>query len=572
MTTERTKTGGFPRAALRGLPAVLCALLAYLPLTWAGLVWDDKIVQNTQLPHFKTLRDAFFFPADPEAVPHFLYRPLVWVSYMVDRAVSTEATAPSVSHSMNLLFHATAAFLVYLLGRVVFGGEKRAAVASALAALLFAVNPATMDSVASIAGRTDVLATIFVLSALLVFSRWALAGREGPVPALKHGAAAALLWLMGILSKEVAITFFALAPLLGYWLWRGRGARFRLADAAAFAAPFAAAAGVWLALRAGAGVAVLHPMHSGLSAYLTRGLAALGFYVQKAVFPWPWLILARDLPALGVSLAVLAAALGVTAWPLIRGGRSRDAALSAWGWFLAAIAPSIATAFVPFVMTPVAERYLYLPLVSVSLALGWLAAIETGAAGWSRRAPLAIALVLSVAWGGTVLARTKHWQNDIAYWKAAAEAEATAGESFVWTNYGKALQWEGEIEQAVFCYRKARALAREQLEKLTADHALGVALVKYADPLPPARKLTLATEAAEILDAFAARNQRKGLWGNLALARYYKVESTYNMTGVLDRNELERSVAAARRALHTEPDDRQAAEVLAAGTELLGRK
>jgi len=139
-------------------------------------------------------------------------------------------------HLVNLLLHAAVTLLLYLILRKLLEIVPQGAIVAWSAALLFAVHPIHTEAVASIVGRSELLAVGFLLAA------WLLHLHDQPIPAL-------LCFVVALLAKESAVVFLPLAiagdyargklkPLLRYaWiagvgvlymavLWRAQGGRF----------------------------------------------------------------------------------------------------------------------------------------------------------------------------------------------------------------------------------------------------------------------------------------------------------------------------------------------------------
>ena len=139
-------------------------------------------------------------------------------------------------HLVNLLLHAAATLLLYLVLRKLLEIVPQGATVAWSAALLFAVHPIHTEAVASIVGRSELLAVGFLLAA------WLLHLHDLPIPAL-------LCFVVALLAKESAVVFLPLAiagdyargklkPLLRYgWiagvsvlymavLWKMQGGRF----------------------------------------------------------------------------------------------------------------------------------------------------------------------------------------------------------------------------------------------------------------------------------------------------------------------------------------------------------
>jgi hypothetical protein len=98
------------------------------------------------------------------------FRPLVMLSYMIDLEVW--GPNPAGFHLTNLLLHSINAFLVAVFADValgLFSFEQRRRLIAGSSGLLFLVFPSHTESVSWVAGRTDVIATLFALGALIGF-------------------------------------------------------------------------------------------------------------------------------------------------------------------------------------------------------------------------------------------------------------------------------------------------------------------------------------------------------------------------------------------------------------------
>jgi len=122
-------------------------------------------------------------------------------------------------HATNLLIHACCALLLFLI-LLKFGKPELAW----LGAALFALHPIQTEAVVWVVGRTDLMATMFLLLAALLHARLPdrPSRRDLPAIALVLSALSAAL-----LSKETAVTFPALAFGLDLGLCRARGLAWR---------------------------------------------------------------------------------------------------------------------------------------------------------------------------------------------------------------------------------------------------------------------------------------------------------------------------------------------------------
>ncbi len=94
------------------------------------------------------------------------WHPLTWLSHMAD--CSMFGLAPAGHHLVSLLLHIANVLLLFLWLSSATGARGR----SALVALLFGLHPVHVESVAWVAERKDVLSTLFLMLALLAYSRY----------------------------------------------------------------------------------------------------------------------------------------------------------------------------------------------------------------------------------------------------------------------------------------------------------------------------------------------------------------------------------------------------------------
>lgn len=177
--------------------------MAYLPAFHAGYIWDD----DSYLTGNPTLESAGGLAAiwlHPTASPQ--YYPLVFTSFWIERRLW--GLNPAGYHTVNILLHALAAVLFWrFLVRLRVPGAW-------WAALLFALHPVMVESVAWITERKNLLSTVFALAAALAwFQR-------------RPFALVAVLFLLALTSKTVVATLPAALALAGW----GRGERISRRD------------------------------------------------------------------------------------------------------------------------------------------------------------------------------------------------------------------------------------------------------------------------------------------------------------------------------------------------------
>lgn len=390
-----------------GLLALLLVTgVAYLPALGAGFVWDDSaLVLHNKLTGDLSDLGAYFTTdlwqtLELAGTDSGYYRPLMLLSLAVDRALF--GLSPVAHHAHSVLWHLATVAALWGLARRLVGPT-----AALMAAAVFALHPVQIEAVTLIAARNDAMAASATLFALTLLDDARDAEGRGRWLRVVF---AGLSTLFGLLCKELAV----LAPLLLLALDLARERRPRGWDRYA---ALGVALALWFGLRANAGVgSAASPPASSYELAMTHATDIAGVYASSLLLPWP-LTPARHLlwlpeprwPYL-VGLGVLLGALVVA----VRSGRRREVVL--FGLVLAAMS------FVPSLYATVAkgllgERYLYLPLAGLSLAL---AGAVDGLPYLLRAAGLA-AIPALVA----MQLRLPDWESSLTLWGAAHRSEPT---------------------------------------------------------------------------------------------------------------------------------------------------
>lgn len=190
---------------------VIVTAAAYTPALRGGFIWDDDehVTENQTLRTADGLRRIWF---EIGAVAQ--YYPLVHTTFWIEYQLWGES--PLGYHAVNIALHALNAVLVWLvLRRLRLPGAW-------LAALIFALHPVQVESVAWITERKNVLSGAFYLLALLAYLRFSPLDVEvRPTWRWRSYTLTFVLFLGGLLSKTVTASLPA-AILLLIWWKRGR--------------------------------------------------------------------------------------------------------------------------------------------------------------------------------------------------------------------------------------------------------------------------------------------------------------------------------------------------------------
>jgi Flp pilus assembly protein TadD len=178
-------------------------LIAYWPALNGAFIWDDGgHVTRADLRSWAGLGRIWFEIGATQQYYPFLHSAF-WFEHQL------WGDAPLGYHLVNVLLHATSACLFGVMLR-------RLAVPGAwLAALVFALHPVCVESVAWISEQKNTLSTVFYLGAALAYWRFAASRRPAPY------ALATALFVLALLTKTVTATLPA-ALLVICWWQRGR--------------------------------------------------------------------------------------------------------------------------------------------------------------------------------------------------------------------------------------------------------------------------------------------------------------------------------------------------------------
>ena len=392
------------------------------------------------------------------------YRPLAIVSFMLDAAAG--GVSPRLYHATNVVLHAAAACLLLALA-LSWGAWRWAAVS---AALVFAVHPVNVQTVAWVAGRNDLLLAVFGLLSLLgwIAMTNAVALPDRPKMARSAIALAAathvIAFALALFSKETGIVFPLLAVLHQRAVLRQRLLRVQWITLGCDAALVVA----WAMLRTRA----LSGMSTGFSVETLRVVVAN--LPQLLVHTGKILVPARlnvspgvDAPALLIGVCA-AALLGAVAWRVPRG-----VAILATCWVLAFLLPTLV---VPGM--PVYEHRAYVPLIGmlVCLTAGLAGRQGSSRTAQSRSSSLGIAAVVAV-FAALTYQRQEVFRDPFTYWTDSTRDAQFGPVAHV--NLGQLHENAGRPADARLEY--LRALARDP-NTPKAHNNLGVVLMALNEP------------------------------------------------------------------------------------------
>lgn len=185
---------------LFGIGLVVTAFLVYQP-AWNGKpIWDDEI--HITQPELRSLHGLARIWTDPAAAPQYypLLHTIFWIEYKLWGAW------PLPYHLITIALHALTALLVLrVLQRLELPGAW-------FAAVIFALHPVMVESVAWMSEIKNTLSGAFCVGSTLVYLKFDVTRKRGAY------AIALALFLAGMMTKTVIVTLPAV--LLVIFLWK----------------------------------------------------------------------------------------------------------------------------------------------------------------------------------------------------------------------------------------------------------------------------------------------------------------------------------------------------------------
>ncbi|MFA5260867.1 MAG: hypothetical protein WC450_06535, partial [Candidatus Omnitrophota bacterium] len=300
------------------------------------------------------------------------YRPVTALTFFTDYALYRDN--PLGYHLTNILLHLITVGLVFALAWSLLPTPASAF----MAAILFGVHPIQSEAVNCIGYRSDLLATLFILTALLMYRR-----AESCAPPSRKFLGVSLAALgLALFSKETALVFMPLLVLYdGYvfkpanqsWLSfiiRYRGKKYGLY-------------GLILLSYLIIYFLVFPSQHYPKYLFFRTAFASHGLIVLKIFFEYLKVfflpVTVTVLPPLytppvtsggTIGLAFMAVLVVVGVVAAFRGRKRHPLALFAAVWFVVAYLPASNIVWLP---NPIAFRFMYLPAVGIFLLMAlWI--------------------------------------------------------------------------------------------------------------------------------------------------------------------------------------------------------
>jgi tetratricopeptide (TPR) repeat protein len=331
----------------------LAILIAYFPVRGFDFVNFDDPDYVSANPHVRqgiTPSGIAWAFTSTESANWF---PVTRLSHMLD--VEMFGMDAGAHHVVNVLLHIIATLLLFAFLQRTTSSRWP----SAMAALLFALHPLHVESVAWIAERKDTLAALFWFLSLWLYVRYTEKATLGRYLAVLAS------FCLGLMSKPMVVTLPFVLLLVDFWPLRRR---LLLPEKIPFFALSTLSAAITYLTQSTSGA--VDALRVPIAVRLENAVISYVIYIAKMFWPaslavfYPYPL---DIPVWQLALALIAI-LGISAL-VIRAVKTRPYLAVGWFWYLGTLVPVIG--LVQVGAQARADRYTYVPMVGLAIMLAW---------------------------------------------------------------------------------------------------------------------------------------------------------------------------------------------------------
>ena len=381
------------------------------------------------------------------------YIPLSWMTLGADYLVW--GMDPRGYHLTNLVLHSVNAVLLYHLTRRLilraqpqrFATETPVVLAALFAALLFAVHPLRVESVAWITERRDGLSLLFMLATILAYLRFV----EGAARRRAHYVLAVALFACALLSKAIAMVTPGLLLVINMYPLRRLGGMQGFTGAEPRRVyrelvPFALLAGATAALSV---VALSAGRQYVIDDKLAASVYSYAFYLWKTLLPVglaPLYERPVDLDATAPRMLAsyfAAIAVLVATW---RARRRHPTVAACVAAFTIALLPLLG--FVQNGPQIAADRYTHHAAPALAILAGCAFLVVPRPTRLIPVGLLVVATLSALTWQ-----QSHVWRNSESVWQRVLAVDSTS--AFAHNNLGELRASRGRRSQAIAHYERA---------------------------------------------------------------------------------------------------------------------
>jgi tetratricopeptide (TPR) repeat protein len=440
----------------------LVGVLVYLNSLSNGFVFDDyavivenKYINNPGTDFLSFFNRSYFKIAGGEAS----YRPVATLSYYLIHLAA--GLNPFYYHLTSVALHILNILLVYWMACLIL----RNPLSALIAGLLFACHPAQTETVDCISYNEDLLTGLFFLLAFILYLK--ATPQDLKKAEAKYYSGSLLFFLLGLLSKEMAITLPAVLLLYDLTLRAKERQSFSPAmmlkavtDRGWVYAGYAAVSLFYLALRfifLSNPVAQATPFYGSLLERILYLPDHIFSFMKLAIFPAELnadYVFSYPSGFFDISnLVGFIIVVGLASGSFYIFKHSKTIFFCIW-WFLVTLFPVYN--LIP-IFNPFADRYLYIPLVGFCMLAAfifhYLVFRKFSQKPAAKISALVAATVLVGFYATVSTARNRDWKDGLTLWSKTVKQSPNSRVAH--GSLGRAYQEQGRLDKAVAEYEKA---------------------------------------------------------------------------------------------------------------------
>ncbi|MGV7221343.1 MAG: tetratricopeptide repeat protein [Nitrospinales bacterium] len=414
------------------------------------------------------------------------WHPLTSLSHMLDfRLYDLD---PGGHHLTNMLFHVINALLLFTILSKMTGALWQ----SGFVAVMFAVHPLNVESVAWISERKNLLSSFFWLLTMWAYLRYTTKATIGKY------LIALVLFTLGLMAKPMLVTLPFVLLMLDFWplkrlrtsnknegleeknkLTQTKDLSHLILEKIPFLVITIASCIVTFSAQKGGGGLQSTEIFP-FKARLINALVSYIEYLEKIIWPKSLVVL---YPHPGSTLAiwkgvVCAIALIIVSTIAIKMIKKAPYFAVGWFWYLGTMIPVIG--IIQVGVQSMADRYAYIPLIGIFIAVGWGLPELLQRYRWKKIAlTLAMGIIIP-ALTFTAWTQAGHWKDSITLFKHNVNNVYTElpGLTYAHLNLGHALGELNKVDESIIHFKEAIRLNPKHVE---AYNNLGIALSKKGE-------------------------------------------------------------------------------------------
>ena len=367
------------------------------------------------------------------------WHPITWISHQLD--VTLFGLNAGGHHFLNVAFHITNSLLLFFLLRTITADRWK----SAIAAAIFAIHPAHVESVAWIAERKDLISTLLWLLTTFAYVRF-----TKDIDNKRYYWIALMLFAIGLMAKPMLVTLPFVLLLLDYWPlqrldeFSWTKLRLLVQEKLPFLALSAVSAIITVFAQSSAG-AVQTIERFPLQDRVANSVVSYARYFVMMYYPADlgvWYPFNRDISpaqiAMSGTLILVVSALSI--WQI----RKRPYLFVGWFWFVGTLVPVIG--IVQVGRQGLADRYTYIPFIGLSIALIWLLAEFADLVRIPALAKQAAIVTALASLSAVAFSQVSYWKNSETLYTRTLQV--TPSNYLVEANYCRYLEKLNRLDEA----------------------------------------------------------------------------------------------------------------------------